>query len=205
MKSFHILRCLPFCFSWSVTLTMAYWGKKDTRRGTLTFIEWLWAGMGWHQEEVSPSPTLRSSHMTLQSPSFPRARNANLRSSLSLHLPWVEGTSLFLLIFLQRFICSVFPAPHCFHVNGERRMRRMRRKKSCSQVLWGQEMKVTAAVPPNPHFFSVCPNYKLCSLVPFSLMGSADVNCLFIWGKGFWPLGNSFWAYKAGIVAGSYP
>lgn len=56
---FICLICLPFSLSLRVTLIMANWFFiKDTRRGTLTFKEWLWTGMGWHQEKRSPSQHL---------------------------------------------------------------------------------------------------------------------------------------------------
>lgn len=104
----------------------------------------------------------------------------------SILLPTPSWLYLFIFssFFLQGFICLIFPAPRCFGVNGERRMRTRGewaaaksfdgKIKTCQRLfpkstfLHGVSSLQARLLPPHP--------------VPFSLMGAVDVNCLFIWG-----------------------
>jgi hypothetical protein len=103
---------------------------NSTKRGTLLFKEWLWAGMGECQEEVSPPSISGSSHMSLCAPStLTWTCKPEVFSILSPTLSWLHTQLIltvplcFLFIFLRRKKRLNFPAPHCFSVNGERRVR----------------------------------------------------------------------------------
>lgn len=141
-----------------------------------------WNGVTSGKEK--PFPTPRSSHMTFHSPSSLSQQCTPEGCSILLPTPSWLYLFIFSSFFLQGFICLIFPAPRCFGVNGERRMR--------TRGEWAAAKSFEGKIKTWQRLFLQIHIPSRCLLtsstapprppMPFSLMGAVDVNCLFIWG-----------------------